>query len=98
MSPLVGLEPRSCWAGGRQELPRRYHSVPKTVAVPGALVVLWTFAVPYKIFGLTLILDFIDRCTQSAPPPPATGSGAALWLPPSLRAVGKAADRYSVVH
>ncbi len=30
----------------------------------GAFGCLWTFpvAVPNKIFGLTLILDFIDRC------------------------------------
>ena len=35
------------------------------------------FAVPDKIFGLTLILDFIDRCTHCAFPASATGSGKA---------------------
>ena len=41
------------------------------VGVPGALLAEWffrivsaaRFAVPDKIFGLTLSLDFIDRCT-----------------------------------
>ena len=35
------------------------------------------FAVPDKIFGLTLTLDFIDRCTalpSLTPPPAAVGS------------------------
>jgi len=35
------------------------------------------FAVPEKIIGLTLILDFFDRCTQIAslhPPPAALGN------------------------
>jgi len=50
------------------------------------------FAVPGKIFGLTLFLDFADRCTQTNAPPPATGSGALVWLPPSLRSVGIETD------
>lgn len=36
------------------------------------------FAVPEKIIGLTLFLDFFDRGTQSACTAPATGSVQAL--------------------
>ena len=41
------------------------------------MAVIWCrcpFAVPDKIFGLALILDFIDRCTTRYPTVSATGS------------------------
>jgi hypothetical protein len=36
------------------------------------------FAVPEKIFGLTLILDFFDRCTQTPLAVSATGGARAF--------------------
>ena len=62
----------------------------------GAFGCLWTFpvAVPNKIFGLTLILDFIDRSHSLPSLDSATGGGR---VAPRGRVHGwRSADRRSV--
>ena len=75
---------------------QRAAAIPQSAALtaPFTQGSLWRsgscpFAVPEKIIGLTLILDFFDRCTRCALASPATG-GARARGPSGVRRLGAA--------